>query len=122
MGGVGLDGNEDSGVVAGVEDGTVCSKMPEEMITASSFMNAVTPAEFSSRVLIICAATPAAWGHAMDVPLIVAVAMSLDIQVDVIDLPGAKMSTQDPKLLYEDRPSSMSVEPTVMAVVALAGE
>jgi len=42
------------------------------------------------------AAAPATWGHAMDVPLIVALAVSDEIPADVIVEPGAKMSRQDP--------------------------
>jgi hypothetical protein len=42
------------------------------------------------------AATPATWGEAIDVPLIVRVAESLVLHVEVIDVPGAKTSTQVP--------------------------
>ena len=42
------------------------------------------------------AATPATWGLAIDVPDIVAVAVTEDIAAEVIELPGAKISTHDP--------------------------
>jgi hypothetical protein len=42
------------------------------------------------------AATPAVCGVAIDVPLIVFVAVSLVYQADVIDTPGANQSTQAP--------------------------
>ncbi len=42
------------------------------------------------------ATTPATWGDAMDVPLMEFVATSLVFQADEIELPGAKMSRQDP--------------------------
>ena len=44
------------------------------------------------------AATPAACGAAIEVPLIRAVAESPETDVEVMLWPGAKMSTQDPKL------------------------
>ena len=43
-----------------------------------------------------CAATPAVCGVAIEVPLIVFVAVSLEYQADVIEEPGAKMSVHDP--------------------------
>ena len=42
------------------------------------------------------AATPVVCGVAIDVPLIVFVAVSLEYQADVIDTPGANQSTQFP--------------------------
>lgn len=42
------------------------------------------------------AATPATCGDAMEVPLMLLVAVSLVFHADVIELPGAKMSRQDP--------------------------
>jgi len=48
---------------------------------------------FASRT---SATTPATWGEAMEVPLMVFVATSLVFQADKIELPGAKMSRQDP--------------------------
>lgn len=44
----------------------------------------------------ISAAAPATWGHAIDVPLIVLLALSDDTPADVIEDPGAKISRQDP--------------------------
>lgn len=43
------------------------------------------------------AATPATWGEAMEVPLMVLVAVLLVIQAEVMLEPGAKTSTQLPK-------------------------
>lgn len=42
------------------------------------------------------AAAPATWGHAIDVPLMVALPVSDDDAADVIEDPGAKMSRHDP--------------------------
>ena len=42
------------------------------------------------------AATPATWGEAIEVPLMVLVALSLVFQAEVMPRPGAKMSTQEP--------------------------
>ena len=42
------------------------------------------------------AATPATWGDAIEVPLMVLVAVELLFQAEVMLLPGAKISTQDP--------------------------
>lgn len=58
----------------------------------------------------------------MLVPLIVLVAVLLPIQVDSTSVPGAKISTTDPKLENDERLSLMSVAPTVQAVGSLAGE
>ena len=41
---------------------------------------------------------------------------------DVIELPGAKISTTEPKLEKEERASVEVVEPTVMASGVLAGD
>src|SRR4029434_10411142 len=50
------------------------------------------------------------------------VAVSLEDQVDLMLEPGAKMSTQVPKLEKDDRASLLVVEPTVMAAGTRAGE
>ena len=55
-------------------------------------------------------------------PLIVLVAVSLVIQADVMLEPGAKMSTQVPKLENDDRASVFVVLPTVSACETRAGE
>jgi hypothetical protein len=68
------------------------------------------------------AATPATCGDAIDVPEIVFVAVSLVRQVEVMLLPGAKMSTQVPKFENDERASLVVVEPTVIAFGARAGE
>jgi hypothetical protein len=59
---------------------------------------------------------------AIDVPLIVFVAVSLVFQAEVIDEPGAKRSRQVPMLENDDRASVIVVEPTVIALGTRAGE
>jgi hypothetical protein len=44
------------------------------------------------------AAAPQTWGEAIEVPLMVLVAVGEVIQAEVIKLPGAKTSVQVPKL------------------------
>ena len=68
------------------------------------------------------AATPATCGDAIEVPLMVLVAVVLVYQAEVIDEPGAKMSRQVPKLENDERASVLVVEPTVIADGARAGE
>ena len=58
----------------------------------------------------------------MDVPLIVFVAVSLVFQDEVMLEPGAKMSTQVPKLENEERASVLVVAPTVLADETRAGD
>ena len=69
----------------------------------------------------ISAAAPATCGAAIDVPLIVLVAVSLVIQAEVMFWPGAKMSVQVPKLENEARASVLVVAPTVIASATRAG-
>jgi hypothetical protein len=52
----------------------------------------------------------------------VLVAVSLVLQEEVMLEPGAKMSTQVPKLENEERASVLVVEPTVSAFGARAGD
>ena len=68
------------------------------------------------------AATPATCGDAIDVPEMVLVAVSLVRHAEVMLLPGAKMSTQVPKLENEERASLVVVEPTVIALATRAGD
>src|SRR5439155_4196684 len=68
------------------------------------------------------AESPVTCGVAIEVPLIVFVAVSLVIHDEVMFTPGAKMSTHVPKLEKEARLSLMSVAPTVMAPGTRAGE
>jgi hypothetical protein len=68
------------------------------------------------------AATPATCGVAIEVPLNVAVAVSLVLYADRIDEPGAKMSTTLPKFENDERASVRVVAPTVIASVTRAGE
>jgi len=67
--------------------------------------------------------TPATCGDAIDVPLIVLVAVSLVLHALVMSSPGAKTSTQVPKLEKEERRSSSSVPlwATVVAPTVMAG-
>ena len=69
-----------------------------------------------------CATAPATWGHAIDVPDIVLVAELLAVDAALMLLPGARISTQVPKLEKLDKWSELVVEPTVMARGAEAGE
>ena len=68
------------------------------------------------------AAAPATWGEAIEVPLMVLIAVVEVCHAAVIEDPGAKMSTQVPKLENEDLASVLVVEPTVMAEGSEAGE
>jgi hypothetical protein len=58
---------------------------------------------------------------AIDVPLMVFVAVSLVFHDDVMLEPGAKMSTHVPKFENDDRASVRVVEPTVIAAPTRAG-
>ena len=76
-------------------------------------------------VVCVCryrAATPATWGVAIDVPLMMLVAVSLVDHADVMLDPGAKMSTTLPKLEKDDRASVLVLEPTVIAALTRAGD
>ena len=68
------------------------------------------------------AAAPVTCGVAIDVPLIVFVAVFEPYQSDVMLTPGALMSTQEPKLENDANPSLISVAPTVRAEGSLDGE
>ena len=68
------------------------------------------------------AAIPATCGVAIEVPLIVFVAVSLVRQADRIAEPGAKMSTMLPKLENDERASVIVDAPTVIAWLTRAGE
>jgi hypothetical protein len=57
------------------------------------------------------AATPATCGVAIDVPLMVLVAVSLVFHVEVMLEPGAKTSTQVPKFENDERASVVVVDP-----------
>jgi hypothetical protein len=52
----------------------------------------------------------------------VIVAVALVFHAEVMLVPGAKMSTQVPKLENDERASELVVEPTVMASAVRAGE
>ena len=68
------------------------------------------------------AAAPATCGVAIDVPLMVFVAVLEVFQAEVMLDPGAKMSRQVPMLENDERASVCVVEPTVIAVPTRAGE
>ena len=68
------------------------------------------------------AAAPVTCGVAIEVPLIVLVAVSDVSHEDVMFWPGAKMSTQVPKFENEARASVLVVAPTVIALGSLDGE
>src|ERR1044071_558116 len=68
------------------------------------------------------AATPATCGVAIEVPLIVFVAVSLVCHADVMLDPGANRSTHVPKFENDDRTSPLVELPTVSAWETRAGE
>ena len=68
------------------------------------------------------AAAPAAWGLAIDVPLIVCLAVDEPSPAPTMDSPGAKRSTQEPKLENQARESDWVEAPTVNADGSRAGE
>ena len=68
------------------------------------------------------AAAPATCGEAIEVPLIVRVAVVEPIQADKIPEPGAKRSKHEPKFENDERESVVVVEPTVIAFAARAGD
>src|SRR5688572_1745868 len=68
------------------------------------------------------AATPATCGDAIDVPLIVLVAVLLVCQAEVMLDPGANRSTHVPKFENDDRASALVELPTVSACETRAGE
>lgn len=68
------------------------------------------------------AATPATCGVAIDVPLSVAVAVSLVRHADMMLEPGAKISTTLPKFENDERASVLVEDPTVIAAATRAGE
>lgn len=69
------------------------------------------------------AARPATWGAAIDVPLMVLVAVVDVCHAEVMPLPGAKRSRHEPKFEYEARASVVVVAPTVRAeFTLLAGD
>ncbi len=95
------------------------SLLVEEELMIALFTVAADAVEFPCRY---SAATPATCGDAIDVPLMVFVAVSLVYQAEVMLDPGAKISTHDPKFENEDLASPFVVEPTVRALAARAGE
>ena len=58
----------------------------------------------------------------MDVPLKLTLAVSESGAAERMSLPGAQISTHEPKLLKEDLLSRKSVDPTLMAAGTKAGE
>ena len=68
------------------------------------------------------AAAPETWGVAIDVPLMVFVAVALVFHADVMPTPGALMSTQEPKFENDARASLVAVAPTVSAAGVRAGD
>src|SRR5690349_17538695 len=68
------------------------------------------------------AAAPATCGAAIDVPLIVLVAVSPVPQADVMLMPGANTSTQVPRLAHDGLASLLLVAETVIAVGTRAGD
>ena len=67
-------------------------------------------------------AIPATWGAAIEVPEMVLVAVEDVCHADLMPLPGANRSTQDPRFEKLETESELVVDPTVMAFGAEAGE
>mmetsp|Transcript_31031 Transcript_31031/g.84128 ORF Transcript_31031/g.84128 Transcript_31031/m.84128 type:complete len:252 (-) Transcript_31031:236-991(-) len=68
------------------------------------------------------AAMPATCGQAIEVPLMWRDPVLLSCCADSMYVPGAKMSTHSPSLLYQERVSVLAVAATVMALPTKAGE
>jgi hypothetical protein len=68
------------------------------------------------------ATTPATCGAAIDVPDMMEEEVGLVIAAEIICVPGARMSTQEPRLENSAKKSLESVAPTVIAEAALDGE
>src|SRR5215207_1467157 len=96
------------GVPAGTEVRTPCVALP---VSATATRSGPAP----GLVERYSAAAPATCGEAIDVPLIVLVALSLPIQAEVIATPGASMSTQEPVFEKEANISFRSLAATVSA-------
>src|SRR5688572_9647821 len=79
-------------------------------------------AEAVGSVARYSAATPATCGDAIDVPLMVLVAVSFVYQAEVMLEPGANKPTQVPKLENDDRASALVELPTVSACDTRAGD
>lgn len=80
----------------------------EEMVTGAAacvMMRATSATVARGYACSTRAATPAAWGAAMEVPLMMAVEESLAMPAEVMEEPGATMSTQEPTLEKDDRAS-----------------
>ncbi len=86
------------------------------MVSATSSVEAV------GSVSRYSAATPATCGAAIEVPLIVLVALSLVYHAEVMLCPGANRSRQLPKLENEARASPEVEAPAVSAASTRAGE
>ena len=83
-----------------INSGEPAPSFPMSTTEAISMISAVastTPLASSN------AAPPATWGDVIEVPLIVLISKSLPIQAEVILDPGAKISTQLPKLEKDER-------------------
>jgi hypothetical protein len=68
------------------------------------------------------ATTPATCGAAIDVPDLLEVEVGLVIAAEIMCTPGAKISTQEPRLENAAKSSVESVAPTVIADASLDGE
>jgi len=96
----------------GVPDGMPLRRFTVASATSAFRTVAGKAVGFDCRYL---AAAPATCGVAIEVPLIVFVAVSLVSHADVMLVPGAKMSTMLPKFENEDRASVFVLDPTVIA-------
>jgi hypothetical protein len=76
----------------------------------------------SPNVALYSAATPATWGDAIDVPLIVLVAVLDEYQAEVMDEPGAYTWVQLPQFENDDFASLLVELMTLVTAEALDGE
>ena len=74
-------------------------------VAMHAIVEATSLAEYCGRALRSWAAAPATWGHAIEVPERVAVAVSEETPAPRMDEPGARMSTHGPWLEKEERRS-----------------
>ncbi len=100
-------------------DGTPLTTPDVALPVSAELTCAAVAVGFASRYK---AAAPTTCGVAMDVPLMVLVAVLLPIHAEVMFTPGARILTHDPKFEKEAQPSLMVVAPVVIAVGVLDGD
>ena len=98
------------------------SPLSRAVVAAPTIVLRTVPGDAVGLLCRYLAATPATCGDAIDVPLMVIVAVSLEDHADLMLEPGAKMSTTLPWLEKYERASVLVDEPTVIAWLTRAGE